>query len=418
MKILHSSDWHIGRYLYDRKRYDEFEAFFDWLLKEIELQEIDVLLVAGDIFDTSVPNNRAQEIYYRFLCNVAKSKCRHIVVIAGNHDSPSFISAPKNILKSLDVHVVGTVTENLEDEVIELKNDQGDLELLVCAVPYLRDKDVRKVQAGESLETKSENLVQGIKDHYAKVAEIAVTIRDDYLESAGKSGVEKHIPIIGMGHLFAAGGSPGEGVRDLYVGSLGYVSAETFPEEFDYVALGHLHIAQKVSSSEYIRYCGSPIPMGFGEAKQVKKIITLAYGVEDTKPAIQEIPIPNFQSLEKIAGDETVIKKRIEDLLSANSSIWLEVEYEGDLEGQSFREEILELLSGSEIELLRFKNKTVLKNYLSSLKVEEKLEDLSPMEVFKRCLVTNEVEEGKQDLLLASYSEVLKSIQEEDIKAE
>lgn len=412
MKILHSSDWHIGRYLYDRKRYEEFEAFFDWLLKEIKLQEIDVLLVAGDIFDTSVPNNRAQEIYYSFLCNVAKSKCRHIVVIAGNHDSPSFISAPKNILRSLDVHVVGTVTENLEDEVIELKNNDGDLELIVCAVPYLRDKDVRKVQAGESLETKSENLVQGIKDHYAKVAEIAVEKR------ASVEGNSKYIPIIGMGHLFAAGGSPGEGVRDLYVGSLGYVSAETFPEVFDYVALGHLHIAQKVSGSEYIRYCGSPIPMGFGEAKQVKKIITLEYSDGETKPTIQEIPIPNFQSLEKITGDETVIKKRIEDLLSANSSSWLEIEYEGDLEGQSFREEVLELLSGSEIELLRFKNKTVLKNYLSSLKVEEKLEDLSPMEVFKRCLVTNEIEEEKQDLLLASYHEVLKSIQEEDLKAE
>lgn len=418
MKILHSSDWHIGRYLYDRKRYDEFEAFFDWLLKEIKLQEIDVLLVAGDIFDTSVPNNRAQEIYYRFLCNVAKSKCRHIVIIAGNHDSPSFISAPKNILRSLDVHVVGTVTENLEDEVIELRNDQGDLELIICAVPYLRDKDVRKVRAGESLETKSENLVQGIKDHYTKVAEIAIAIRDKYLETEMQSRREKYIPIIGMGHLFAAGGSPGEGVRDLYVGSLGYLSAETFPQDFDYVALGHLHIAQKVSGSEYIRYCGSPIPMGFGEAKQVKKIITLEYGAEDTKPTIQEIPIPNFQSLEKITGNETVIKKRIEDLLSANSSTWLEIEYEGDLEGQNFREEILDLLSGSEIELLRFKNKTILKNYLSSLKVEEKLEDLSPIEVFKRCLVTNEIEEEKQDLLLASYSEVLNSIQEEDIKAE
>lgn len=85
MKILHTSDWHLGRSLYGRKRYDEFSACLDWLAEFIQTESVDALLIAGDVFDTSTPSNRAQELYYRFLCKVSESCCRHIVVIAGNH---------------------------------------------------------------------------------------------------------------------------------------------------------------------------------------------------------------------------------------------------------------------------------------------------------------------------------------------
>ncbi|MDZ4186401.1 MAG: exonuclease subunit SbcD, partial [Desulfuromonadales bacterium] len=91
MKLLHTSDWHIGRALYGRKRYDEYQAFLNWLAALIESEDIDVLLVAGDVFDNSTPSNRAQELYYRFLCRVAATPSRHVVITAGNHDSPSFL---------------------------------------------------------------------------------------------------------------------------------------------------------------------------------------------------------------------------------------------------------------------------------------------------------------------------------------
>ncbi|NQS72549.1 MAG: exonuclease subunit SbcD, partial [Desulfobulbaceae bacterium] len=142
MKILHTSDWHIGRALYGRKRYEEFKAFLDWLAETIQQNAINTLLVAGDVFDTSTPSNRAQELYYRFLCRVAASTCRHVVIVAGNHDSPSFLNAPKELLKALDVHVVGSAA-NPEDEVLVLRNEQKAPELIVCAVPYLRDRDIR-----------------------------------------------------------------------------------------------------------------------------------------------------------------------------------------------------------------------------------------------------------------------------------
>ena len=123
MKILHTSDWHIGRNLYGRKRYEEFEAFLAWMVETIEREKIDVLLVAGDIFDTTTPSNRAQGLYYRFLNRVAASACRHVVVTAGNHDSPSFLDAPKELLEALNVHVIGSVAENLEEEVLVLDGE-------------------------------------------------------------------------------------------------------------------------------------------------------------------------------------------------------------------------------------------------------------------------------------------------------
>lgn len=99
MKLLHTSDWHLGRTLYGRKRYAEFEAFLAWLLVTIEQEQVEVLLIAGDLFDTTTPSNRAQELYYNFLCSVAASSCRHVVIIGGNHDSPSFLAVPAQLLR-------------------------------------------------------------------------------------------------------------------------------------------------------------------------------------------------------------------------------------------------------------------------------------------------------------------------------
>jgi exonuclease SbcD len=270
MKILHTSDWHIGRTLYTKKRYEEFEQFLTWLADTIQRNEIHALLVAGDVFDTSTPSNRAQEIYYRFLCRMAASTCRHVVVVAGNHDSASFLNAPRELLKALDVHVVGCVSENLEDEVLVLRNERNVPELIVCAVPYLRDRDIRVAEAGESFEDKERKLVDGIRNHYTAVAALAERKRSE-------AGAD--IPIVAMGHLFTAGGKTvaDDGVRELYVGSLAHVTAKIFPACFDYLALGHLHVPQIVNGSETVRYSGSPLPLGFGEAKQRKSVCLVEF---------------------------------------------------------------------------------------------------------------------------------------------
>ena len=446
MKILHTSDWHIGRTLYDRKRYDEFEKFFTWLLNTLESENIDVLLIAGDIFDNGTPSNKAQELYYKFLCNVNKTKCQHIVIIGGNHDSASFLNAPQSILKSLDVHVVGAISDNLEDEIIILdilKTPNTDLEritnnipsseiskLIICAVPYLRDKDIRTVSAGESLEDKAQNLIQGIKKHYSAVAELALKKRNEiYKESMGKKPA--YIPIIGTGHLFAAGGIAGDGVRDLYVGSLAYVNIEAFPKCFDYVALGHLHIAQSLGGTEHIRYSGSPIPMGFGEAKQIKKLITIDFpenkpenhihqepclAGSPVKPSINEVSIPNFQMLERISGNLDHITQKIKELKTNHSNAWLEIEYTGSEIIPDLKIRLDEAILESHLEIRRIKNKRISENIIESRFSQENLKDLNPNEVFDKCLEINKVEEADRILLKASYQEILNSILEEDIR--
>ena len=173
MKILHTSDWHIGSTLYGRKRYDESEKFLQWLVETIKNHSIEALFVVGDIFDTSTPSNTAQELYYRFLNEVSRTTCRYVIVTGGNHDSPSFLDAPKALLKAFNVYVVGSAAEKGEDEVFVLKDGDNNPEVIICAVPFLRDRDVRQSSEGESYRDKESHLVEGIISHYQKVYEEA-----------------------------------------------------------------------------------------------------------------------------------------------------------------------------------------------------------------------------------------------------
>ena len=409
MKILHTSDWHIGRTLYGRKRYEEFEAFLTWLAETIQQNGIDALLVAGDVFDTSAPSNRAQELYYRFLCRVAASSCRHVVVVAGNHDSPSFLNAPKELLKALDVYVVGNSTDSPEDEVLVLRNEQDAPELIVCAVPYLRDRDIRVAEAGESIEDKERKLIAGIRTHYATVAALA--------EQKGEE-LGADIPIVGTGHLFTAGGQTvdGDGVRELYVGSLAHVTAGIFPACFNYLALGHLHVPQKVNGSETIRYSGSPLPMGFGEAKQQKSVCQIEF--HSTAASVQLIDVPVFQRLERIKGDWDGISNRILELSATDSQGWLEVIYDGIEVIGDLRERLEAAISGTQMEILRIKNNRIIDRVLGQTHEEETLDDLNVDEVFERCLAVHEVPEDQRPELLRAYQETVSSLYEDDAQAE
>jgi len=409
LKLLHTSDWHIGRTLYSRKRYEEFEAFLTWLAETIQQNEIDALLVAGDVFDTCAPSNRAQELYYRFLCRVAASSCRHVIVVAGNHDSPSFLNAPKELLKALDVHVVGSSTESPEDEVLVLRNEQDAPELIVCAVPYLRDRDIRVAEAGESVEDKERKLIDGIRTHYAAVAALAEQKREE---------LGADIPIVGTGHLFTAGGQTvdGDGVRELYVGSLAHVTAGIFPACFNYLALGHLHVPQKVNGSEIIRYSGSPLPMGFGEAKQQKSVCQVEF--HSTAASVQLIDVPVFQKLERVKGDWEGISSRILELTATGSPGWLEVIYDGIEVIGDLRERLDAAISGTQMEILRIKNNRIIERVLGQIHEEETLDDLNVNDVFERCLAVHDVPEEQRPELLRAYQETVSSLYEDDVQAE
>ena len=305
LTLLHTSDWHLGRRLYGKPRYDEFKQFLDWQLQTLREQKVDVLLIAGDIFDTTAPSNQAQNLYYDFLSQVCHTDCRHVIIVAGNHDSASFLEAPKQLLKAFNIHIIGSMSDTPTDEVITLSDKAGQPELIVMAVPYLRDRDVRTVGHGERLEDKERKLTQGIKAHYAQIADIAIA-----QQAQLHAKYKRSIPIVATGHLFTVGGQTmeGDGVRDLYVGSLGSIGAEIFHPQIDYVALGHLHIPQAVGGQPHIRYAGSPIAMGFGESRQQKQVHLLRF---DADPDLLSQPLQTLTIQKKpLVSAPTPVKKR------------------------------------------------------------------------------------------------------------
>lgn len=406
MNILHTSDWHLGRRLYGRRRYAEFVAFLDWLLATIEAEGVDVLLVAGDIFDSGLPGGRTQELYYRFLGWVANSCCRHVVIIAGNHDSPSLLAAPKELLAALNVHVVAS--PDPAEEVLVLRDAQSGPELVVCAVPFLRDQDIREARAGESGTDKEQQLLAGIRDHYAR----ALALAEETAREAGGASV------VAMGHLFAAGGSTveGDGVRELYIGSLARVDADIFPEFLRYVALGHLHGPQRVGGRETVRYSGAPLAMSFAEAWREKSVCLVA--LADGAATVRQIPVPVTQRLEQIKGDWPAIAARLEALAGENDSVWLEIVYEGEELAADLRERLDAAVAGTRLEILRVQNERVRRRALSPDHAEERLEDLSVEAVFERCLDSHGVTGTERPALLAAYREIAQELADEDALAD
>lgn len=397
MKILHTSDWHLGRNLYDKKRYDEFEAFLHWLLLFIDKNGIELLLVSGDVFDTSTPSNKAQEIYYNFLTTLRKTCCRNVVIIGGNHDSPSFLNAPKQLLNSINVQVVGSFSGNIEDEVFVLNNNNQQPEAIICAVPFLREKDVRLVEAGESADDKLANLLNGISLHYQAVYALAHQKRD-LLKS-------DDIPIIGMGHLFTSNSATieGDGVRELYIGTIAHVDAENIASGFDYMALGHLHLAQTTGVNRKVWYSGSPIPMGFNEAGTNKKVIVVDFNKRSPEISFHEVPV--FRHLACIKGDLNQISYEVKKWVTKNVVAWLEIEIDEIISPIKIREFLEELTIDSSVEIVRIKSRQISEQSLSLINESVALETLSDVDVFKHCLDLNQISEELKPELLQLYDE-------------
>jgi exonuclease SbcD len=347
-------------------------------------------------------------MYYEFLWkDKKKTDCEHIIVVAGNHDSPSLIDAPKELLSTLDVRVVGVISENIGDDIFILNDKNQEPMLIVCAVPYLRERDIRCPEEGETTASKENKIVEGIRNHYNTIAGMAAEKRKE---------TGKNVPIVVTGHLFAAGGQTIEedGVRDIYVGNLGKVESDTFSELFDYVALGHLHIAQKVNQNNRIRYCGSPIPMGFGESKQ-QKIVNLVK-IIDNQAFVEPLPVPTFRHLETIKGDKDEILLRMEELGQLNEIIWIEIIYTGDAVWGNMAEEIeIEVEKYQLLEIIRIKNQKVITAYLSQQQENESLDDLNEMEIFERCLIENAVPDEQREEMRYTYQEIVAQLHETDL---
>jgi DNA repair protein SbcD/Mre11 len=408
LTIIHTADWHFGAVLYGQRRHREHAAFAQWFIDCVAREKPDVVLISGDIFDTTTPSHQAQTLYYDTIAALRRGGCPHIIVTGGNHDAPSLLNAIQPLVKDQGIYLVGAATETPAEEVLLLRDAAGIPQLIVCAVPYLRDRDVRLSESGQSPDDKHAALVAGIRQHYAEVVAAAVQLRDT---------LDVPVPIVGMGHLFVAGGVAGDGVRDLYVGTLSYVGTDIFPESFDYVALGHLHVPQQVSGATVIRYSGSPIPMGFGEAKQQKMVLKISLDGQGIPPVVTPIHVPIFQRLATVSGDWEKIDHGVtricqDSLLSVaavsdtgESQTWLDIVYTGSDVIPDLRERIDALIAGHALRVLRVKNQRPVANWETIPDVS--LDELTPDDVFQRCLEAHQVPDVQREVLTDVYRETL-----------
>lgn len=438
LRILHTSDWHLGKMLYHQSRYEEFAKFLDWLQDSLKAYQVDVLIVAGDIFDTMTPSNKAEHLYHQFLATAFKNDIKHIVIVAGNHDSPTSLNKTKEVLGVLNTHVIGNISDDIANELITLSDSCGTPSAIIMAVPYLRDRDVRTNIDAASLENKNQLVIDGMFEHYNSLANLA-KLQQKHI----KTTHQKTVPIIATGHLYAAGStvsSADDGMRDIQIGTLGQISSQVFDDAIDYVALGHIHAAQIVGKKPHIRYSGSPIAMGFGEIGRHKQVLIIdlpcdksAHDAVDqpddlvsliddvhefTHLHIHALPVPIFQSLAKISGDMDFITRAIDTLKAHNESIWLEIEYTGDGLVPNLKQQINDMTKDSLLLALSIKNTQSHRGSLRAKSIDVSLAQLNEMDVFKKRLAKENLPDDEQQKLIQAYQMLIKHMHETDNNAQ
>ena len=399
MKILHTSDWHLGRRLCGRERRDEFQKFLTWLTGVLSEEKIDALIVAGDVFDSFTPPQWAQMLYYDFLTRLSATPCKSAVIVAGNHDSPSLLDAPRELLKRLNVFVTGV--PNGEHELCELPGPDGNTGAVCCAVPFLRSRDLCGAMEGMEPDARRAAELEAFAAHYRDIVQRAEQLR------AGRG-----IPIIATGHCFAAGGkvNEGDGVRDLAVGSVDVVPLNAFPDAVDYLALGHLHAPQLCGALPSRRYSGSPLAMGFGEAGRPKEVVIADFGGRE--PAVRALPVPVWQEIVRLRGTFDEIAARLDELKLSGRPVWAEADCT-DQGGAQLCERLYELApDAGTVRLLLVR--AAADNVGGTLAGDGDLnEDWAPQDVFEFYLKEHGIDGDEARELTGAYLEAVAAVREE-----
>jgi exonuclease SbcD len=280
--------------LYRKEIFEEHRYFFSWLITLIRERNVDVLMIAGDVFDQANPSNEARSLYYEFLKQLIDIKCK-VIITGGNHDSPGILNAPRDILRMLDVHIVGNMPEHVADEIVELKDGSRELRAVVAAIPYLREPDIHALTREGEYEDKRQQVRDAIRKHYDEVAAACGAYT---------------VPVIAMGHLYAAGSSTSDSERLIQMGNQSPVAADDFHETYQYVALGHIHRPQYIAGLKHIRYSGSPVPLSFSERSDRKIVVEL--NIENGEIAQLDHEVPVFRKLVRFKGTLEDVKKEVE----------------------------------------------------------------------------------------------------------
>jgi DNA repair protein SbcD/Mre11 len=220
-----------------------------------------------------------------------------------------------------------------------------------------------------------------------------------------------------MGHLFVPGGKTvdGDGVRELYVGNLARIRAEKLSEGVDYFALGHLHVPQKIDGKDWIRYCGSPIALGFEDAGQQKEVVIVEF--EAGTIIVRTILIPKFRDIRTLKGDLSSIEREIGSLTKLQHPVWIEILFSGLHSPSLIQNHLQGLTEGTNIEILRIRPLDSGKFNLVFNETSDSLEDLSEIDVFQRRLDEKNIPIEERKDLTDAFMEILQEIAEHDIHA-
>ncbi|PWQ95366.1 exonuclease subunit SbcD [Leucothrix arctica] len=418
MRILHTSDWHIGQHFISKSRAAEHQAFISWLLEQVTTQKVDAVIVAGDVFDTGTPPSYARKIYNSFIVEMSKLKCQ-LVVLGGNHDSVSMLDESKELFASLGTHVIPNVQEITDQQVFVLNDVKGEAGAILCAIPFIRPRDVIGSQAGASSSDKQQALGEAIATHYKKLYDYADAKRADF---------KQPLPIIATGHLTAMGVTTSDSVRDIYVGSLEAFPAKAFPPA-DYIALGHIHRPQIVAKSEHIRYCGSPIPLSFDELGTQKQVL-IAEFADGKLTSVEPLLVPRFQPMQVIRGDLESIQKQLlllptepaqadmfGDLIASEEKptalpIWLCIEVETQDYLDDLQQRVQAMTADMNVEILQLRRARTGRQAQITQEAKETLNELSVEDVFERRLALETFETKSDQQRLARIRETFGEIVE------
>ncbi len=399
MKILHTADWHIGKKLHKHYLYEDFDLFINWLIKLITDKEIEAVLISGDVFDLANPSAEARKQYYRALLQLRKTNCQ-LIITGGNHDSPSMLDAPKEILNELNVTVIGGMPSEVEECLIPLQNKKGENELIVAAIPFLRDSDLRSIDEEVVYENRIEAIRKGIEASFTKAAKTSKVLYPK-------------LPVLAMGHLYAAGIETSDSERDIQIGNQAAFQASQFGEEFSYVALGHIHKPQRVNAQIPTFYSGSPLPLSFSERKDEKRLLLI-----DTENGFEpeSIAIPNFRKLIRISGSIAEIQQKLFSLESQGSlTNLIEVELKEENYDANLIAQLDDLVTNfEEANFEIVKHRATFKNQLREsgklFESHQHLEDLKPQEVFQKLLAQHSYAEEVKEKVNIAFQELLEEV--------
>ncbi len=300
-RILHTSDWHLGATIEGfLARDDDHRRFLEWLTSAIDEHAVDVLVVAGDVFDHGQPSAEAQRLYYGFLSRLSQTNLRKAVFVGGNHDSAARLDAPREILDGLSIHVVGGVGADeaaWERAVCTVPGRTGGVDAVLLAVPFVHEFWLGVRSGVEGPTEVAATLAARLRERYSALTDRAVALGGG-------------APIIATGHLTCVGYERDDAPVEIHrIGTLNALPPTVFDPRISYVALGHLHRSFRVADSR-ARYSGSPIPLNIKESRS-RRVALLVDVEPGAEPVVLPLEVPVTRHVIELVGTPAALREEI-----------------------------------------------------------------------------------------------------------